>query len=126
MKICSMIHKRKCENTDITTIRVSSESHLHWKNLFHKNPLYFTFYADFEADIEIDNSSTSNKTTNFYEQMPVINGYHVKSDMEDVLKSSYYKSRLCYCSVDWFVKEANTLEKKWLSILKTLRRISIR
>ena len=107
-----MIHKPKCENTDITTIKVSSESHLHWKNLFNKNPLYFTIFADFEADNEIDNSSIGNKTTNIYEQIPVINGYHVKSDMEDVLKSSYYVSPLCYCSLDWFVNEVNKLESK--------------
>ena len=29
-----MKHKPKCENIDITTIRTSSESHLHWKNTF--------------------------------------------------------------------------------------------
>ena len=34
-----MIHKPKCENYDITTIRTSSESHLHWNDHFHKNPL---------------------------------------------------------------------------------------
>ena len=58
------IHKPKCENNDIPTIRTSSESHLHWKNHFHKNPLYFRIYADFEADNEKDNSIVGNKTTN--------------------------------------------------------------
>ena len=43
-------HKRKCENNNTTTIRTSNESHLHWKNHFHKNPLYFRIYADFESD----------------------------------------------------------------------------
>ena len=56
-----MIHKPKCENNDITTIRTSSESHLHWKDHFHKNPLYFRIYADFEADNEIDNSSNDER-----------------------------------------------------------------
>ena len=32
------IHKPKCENNDITTIRASTESHLHWKKHFHRNP----------------------------------------------------------------------------------------
>ena len=32
-----MIHEPKCENNDITTIGTSNESHLHWKNHFHKN-----------------------------------------------------------------------------------------
>ena len=33
------IHKPKCESIDKTTIRTSPESHLHWKDHFHKNPL---------------------------------------------------------------------------------------
>ena len=37
-----MLHEPKCENNDITTIRSSPESHLHWKEHFHKNPLFFT------------------------------------------------------------------------------------
>ena len=41
-----MIRKPKFENYDITTIRISSDSHLHWKNHFHKSPLYFRIYAD--------------------------------------------------------------------------------
>ena len=59
-----MIHKPKCEIYDITTIRTSPESYRHWKNHFHKNPLYFGIYADFEADNEIDYSSKGNKTFN--------------------------------------------------------------
>ena len=61
-----MIHKPKCEKNDVTTIRTSSESHLQWKSHFHRNPLYFRKYTDFEADKEIDNSSIGNKTTNIY------------------------------------------------------------
>ena len=86
------IHKPKCENNDISTIRSSSESHLHWKCLFDKNPLYFTIYADFEADNEKDNSSVGNKTTNIYKQNPVLNDYRIEPELEDVLKSEYYKS----------------------------------
>ena len=71
-----MLHKLKCENNDITTIRTSNESHLHWKKHFHKNLLYFRIYADFEADNEKDNSCVGNKTTNIYKQSPIINGYH--------------------------------------------------
>ena len=33
------------------------------KKHFHKNPLYFRIYADFEADNEKDNSIIGNKTT---------------------------------------------------------------
>ena len=81
-----ILHKPKCENKDITTIRTSKDSHLNWKKLFHKNPLYFRIYADFEADIEKDNSSIGNKTTNNYKQNPALNGYHVDCKLEDVLK----------------------------------------
>ena len=36
-----MVQKAKCENYDIATVRSSSESHLHWKEFFHKN--FFVF-----------------------------------------------------------------------------------
>ena len=54
---------------------------------FHKNLLYFRTYADFEADIENDNSSIGNKTIYIFKQNPVHNGYHIESELEDVLKS---------------------------------------
>ena len=56
-----LLHKPKCENNDITTIRTSPELHLHWKKHFHKNPLYFKIYADFGADNEKDNSNIGKK-----------------------------------------------------------------
>ena len=54
------------------------------KIIFHKNPLYFRIFADFEADIEKDNSSVGNNTTNIYKQNPVLNGYRIESELEDV------------------------------------------
>ena len=107
-----MLHKPKSENIDITTIRTSSESHIHWKKHFHKNPIYFKIYADFEADNEKDNSSVGNKTTNIYKRNPVLNGYRIVSELEDVLQSGYYKSPLGYDNVDWFVDEVIKLENK--------------
>ena len=80
-----LLHDPKCENNDITTIRTSPESHLHWKDHSPKNPLYFRIYADFEGDNEIDNSSIGNKTINVYKQNRVLNGYHIESDMNDIL-----------------------------------------
>ena len=58
-----MIHKLKEEQQDITSIRTSSEAHIHWKNTFLKNPFYLRVYADFEAVNEIDNSGIGNKKT---------------------------------------------------------------
>ena len=55
------------------------------KKHFHENPLYFRIYADFEAPNEKDNSNIGNKTTNIYN--PVLNGYHIVSELEDILKS---------------------------------------
>ena len=81
------LHKSKFENNDITTIRTSSESHPHWIEYFHKNPLSFGIYSDFEADNEKVNSSIRNTTTNIYKQNPVLNGYHVVSELEDVSES---------------------------------------
>ena len=103
-------HKGKCGDDNITTIKTSKESHLHWKKHFHKNPFYFRIYADFEADNEKDNSSIGNKTTNNYKKNPIPNGYHIESELEDVLKSEYYKSPLGYDNVDWFVNEVIKIE----------------
>ena len=117
--------KPKCENIDITTIGTSNESHLHRKSHFYKNPLYFRIYADFEADNEKDNSSIGNKTTNIYKQNPILNGYHMESELEGILKSGNQKSPLGNNNVDWFVNEVIKLEKKWLSSLKILRKLSL-
>ena len=84
-----MNHKEKSGDDIICTIRTSNESHLFWKKHFHKNPLYFRVYADFEADNEIDNSNVGNKTTNIYKQNPVPNGYQIIYESEDVLQSGY-------------------------------------
>ena len=105
-------HKPKCENNDITSIKTSNKSHLHWEKYFHKNPLYFRIYADFEADNEKDNTCIGNKTTNIYKQNPVLNGYHIVSELGDILKSDYYQSPLDYNNVDWFVDEVIRLENK--------------
>ena len=59
------LHKQKCGDDKITTIKTSNESHLHWKRHFHKHPLYFRIYADFGADNEIDNSSIRKKNNYF-------------------------------------------------------------
>ena len=107
-----MKHKPKCENNDITSIKTSNESHLLWKKHFHKNPLYFRIYADFEANNEKDDSVVGNKTTNIYKQNPVVIGYHIVSEFEDILKSGYYKSPLGSNNVNWFVNEIIKLENK--------------
>ena len=99
------LHKPKCKSYDITTITTSSKTHLHWKNQFHKIPLYFRIYAYFEAEIINDNSTIGNKTTNIYKQKPVLNGYYMESEMDDILKSGYFTSPLGYENVDWFVDE---------------------
>ena len=105
------IHKAKCENNDITTIRISPESYIHWKDQFHENPLIFRIYADFEPDNEKDSSSVGNKTTNVYKQKPILNDYHIECEMEYVLKSSYYNSPLGHNNVDWFVDEVRKIKK---------------
>ena len=115
-------HKQKCGEDNITTIKISNESHLHWKKHFHKNPLYFKIYADFEADNEKDNSIIGNKTTNIYKQNPVLNGYHIISELKDVLKSDYYKSPLGYDNVDWFVNEVIKLENKTAFYFKNTKK----
>ena len=116
------LHKSKCETNDITTIKTSSESHLHWKKIFQKNLLHFGIYADFEADNEKDNTSIGNKTTNIYKQNPVWNGYRIVSELEDVLQSGYYKSPLGYDNIDWFVDEVINLENKMTFYFKKTKK----
>ena len=87
--------KQNCGDDNTCTIRTSSESHLYWKKKhFHKNPLNFRSNADFEADNEVDGSSLGNKTTNIYKQNPVLNGYYMICEKENVLESGYYESPL--------------------------------
>ena len=107
-----MIHKPKCEKYDTNTIRTSIESHLHWKDHFHENPLYFRTTADFEVDNEIDISIIGNKTTNIYKHNPVLKGYHIISELDDTLKSGYYESPLGYDNVYWYVNEVIKIENK--------------
>ena len=105
-------HKEKSRDDNITVIRTSNELHLHWEKRFHISLLYFRNYADFEADNEKDISIIGNKTTNIYKQNPVLNAFHIVSELEDVLKSGYHKSLLGYNNVDWFVNEVIKLENK--------------
>ena len=104
-----MIQKPKCENINKTTIRTSPESYIRWKKYFHYNSEYTQI---FEADNEIHNSGIANKTTNVYKQNPVLNGFHIQSEVQDVLKSCYYKSPLGYNNVDWLVDKVIKLEKR--------------
>ena len=115
-------HKEKCGDDNICTVRTSNESHLYWKKHFHKNPLYFRIIADFEADNEKDDSKIGNKTTNIYKQKPVLNGYYIISELNDVLESGYYESPLGYDNVDWFVKEVIKLENKMAFYFKNTKK----
>ena len=62
-----------------------------------------------------------NKTTNIYKQNPVLNGYHIISELEDVLKSDFFKSPLGYDNVDWFVDEVIKLEIKMAFYFKNTK-----
>ena len=92
------------------------------KKNFHKNPLYLLIYADFEAYNEIFNSDRGNKTINIYKQNAVLNGYHIVSELEDVLKNGYHKSPLGYDNVHWFVNEDIKLENRMAFYLKNTKK----
>ena len=111
-------HKENCEDENICTIRTSNEPHIYWKKPFHKNPSNFRITADFEADIEKDNSRVGNKTSNIYKQIPVLNGFYILSELEDVLESGCYESTLGYDNVDWFFKQVIKLENKMAFFFK--------
>ena len=107
-----LIIEANCEKNDLSTFRTSPESHLHWKNRFHKNSSFFWIHADFEADNEIDKSSIGLITTSIYKQNPVATSYHITSELEDVLQSVYYKSPVGYNNINWFINKVIKLETK--------------
>ena len=82
------------------------------KKHFHKTPLYFKIYANLEVDNEKDDSSVGNEPTNIYRQNPVLKGYQIESELQDVFKSEHYKSPLGFKNLDWFVDEIIKLENK--------------
>ena len=104
-------HKHRCEQQDFTSIKISNDNYIHWKIHYHKIPLYFRKYADFECNNEIDNSTTVEKTTNNNKQNPVCNGYYFVSDLPEVLASEY-KYNFGSDNVDWLVNEIIKLENQ--------------
>ena len=76
-----------------------------------------------EADIEVDNSITENKTTNIYKQNPVFNVSYIVSELDDILKGGYYKSPLGYDNVNWFVDEFIELENKMAFYFEKINKI---
>ena len=92
------------------------------KKHFHKNQLYSRIYADFEADNEKDKSIIGNKTKNIYKQSPILNGYRIVSELDDVLQSGYHKSPLAHNNVDWFVDEVIQLENKMAFYFKNTKK----
>ena len=117
-----VIHKPKCEFHDMNTFRTSSESHLLRKNRFHKNPIFFKIFADFETVNEIDKTSIGEKTTNFFEKNQVLDGYNIVSESNDVLKTGYYESPLGCDNVDWYVNEVMKLENKMKFYFKNTKK----
>ena len=53
-----------------------------------------------------------NKTTNIYKRNPILNGYRIEFELENVLQSGYHNSPLGYDNVYWFVNELIKLENK--------------
>ena len=79
---------------------MSKESHLCQRDHFPKKPIFFRIIADFDADNEIDNCNIVNTTFNIYKQNPILNGCHIVSELDDLLRSGSYESLLGYNIVD--------------------------
>ena len=92
---------------------------------FHKNPLYFRIYADFEAAHGTNNSNIVNKTFNKYKQSPVLNGYHIISELDDILQNGYHKSPLGDDNVERSVEEVIKLENKKAFYFKNTKKDTI-
>ena len=105
-------HTERCKQQDITAIRVSKDSHLMWKKHFHKIPLYFRIYGDFECNNKREYSNIGNKTTNIFRQNPMCNGFYIVSEMDNVLQSGWHLSPFGEDNVEWFVNEVIKIENK--------------
>ena len=81
--------KQPCDQQDIASITTLNGSHKSWTKYFRENLLIFKCYADFEADIEIENASKSNKLTIIFKQNPINLGYFILSELNGVLRSCY-------------------------------------
>ena len=57
-----------------------------------------------------------------YKQKPILYGYQIESELEDVLKIGYHKSPLRYNNVDWFVNEVKKLENKMAFYFKSTKK----
>ena len=80
---------QKYNQQEIPAIKISNESHLHWKKEFQQNLLYCRTYAHFEASNEIVKFSIEIKATNIYKKNPVCNGYYIVSELNDILQNGY-------------------------------------
>ena len=112
-------HKEKCGDDNLCAKKTSNESHLYCKKHFHKNPLSFRIIADLEADNEIDTSNIGDKTTIFLKQNPVLNGYYIVSELEDISESGYCEGKN---NVDWYVNETKKLENKTAFYFKNTKK----
>ena len=98
-------HKQRRAKQELTASKTSEESQVFWKKRFHKNPLIFSFYANFRADAGIDSFNRRNKTMNLFKLKPVFNGYYKVSELNDYLQRTCYKFSLGSDNEDWFLDE---------------------
>ena len=90
---------------------------------FSKNLFYSRIMADFEADNEIEDSEVvGNKTSINYKQNPMLNGYYILSELENVFGSAYCESLLGYDNNDWYKNEVKKLENKMSFYFKNTKK----
>ena len=82
-----------------------------WKKHFHKIPLYFRIYGDFECNNKIEDSHIGSKTTKIFRQNPMCNVFYIVSELNDVLQFGY-RSTFGEDNVEWFVNEVIKIENK--------------
>ena len=84
------LHKSKCENYDITTIRTSSESHLLWKkNIFIRIHCILGYTQILKLMMKSIILVLIMKQLIFSSKIPILNGYNTKSELDDILESGY-------------------------------------
>ena len=83
--------------------------------------LYYRIFAAFQVDIDTDKSNVENKTTTIYNQNPVLIGYLIISELDDVLKDGFFESNTGYKKINWFVDQVKKLENEMA--LKTVQNL---
>ena len=107
-----MKQNQKFEQHYITSIKISTVSHIYGEKCIHKSPLHLWFYAIFQTDNSIDNYNIADETYEFFNQNHVYNAHYIISELNDVSQNGNYESLLGFDNVDSTKNETIRIKKR--------------